>query len=198
MRALPTPQGDVQRQPARFVPLGLCSKGCGKIYAQGPARLNHEKTCKGGSGIGMAKAAAAAAPAPLTSEEALQEALRQAAAEGLTLQPGDNASGFKGVTFSSSKSRPYQAQVRRGGKALQLGSFATAEEAALCYARDAASAASAAKAQRAPPSPPPPAKRAKAAAREMSEEEGIVVPADESGSAPSLASLAALSVTMFG
>ena len=31
--------------------------------------------------------------------------------------------------------KPYQAQVRRGGKKVHLGSFATAEEAALCVAR---------------------------------------------------------------
>ena len=130
-----------------------------------------------------------------------QEALRQAAAEGLTLQPGDGKSGFKGVAFrnKSCKGRPYEAQVKRDGKVVSLGSFATAEEAALWYARAAPSAASAAKAQRAPPSSPPPAKRAKVAAREMSEEEGIVGPAEESGSASatSLASLAALTVTMF-
>jgi hypothetical protein len=31
--------------------------------------------------------------------------------------------------------RPYAAVVRRGGKNVHLGSFATAEEAALCVAR---------------------------------------------------------------
>ena len=31
--------------------------------------------------------------------------------------------------------KPYNAQVRRGGKQVHLGSFATAEEAALCVAR---------------------------------------------------------------
>jgi hypothetical protein len=31
--------------------------------------------------------------------------------------------------------KPYQAQVTRGGKHVVLGSFATAEEAALCIAR---------------------------------------------------------------
>ena len=31
--------------------------------------------------------------------------------------------------------KPYQAKVRRGGKIVHLGSFATAEEAALCVAR---------------------------------------------------------------
>ena len=76
----------------------------------------------------------AAAPAPLMA----QEALRQAGAEGLTLQPSDNAAGFKGVSFNSGKSKPYQAHVKRGGKAVHLGYFATAEEAALCYVRELA------------------------------------------------------------
>ena len=71
-------------------------------------------------------------PAPLTAAEAL----RQAAAEGLTLQPSDNAAGFRGVVFDSRvKAKPYQPQVRRGGKKMLLGYYATAEEAALCYAR---------------------------------------------------------------
>ena len=79
----------------------------------------------------------AAPPAPLTAEEAVQ----QAAAEGLTLLRSEcTSTGFKGVTFfsgrskSSYKSKPYQAQVQRGGKTVHLGRFATAEEAALCYA----------------------------------------------------------------
>ena len=35
----------------------------------------------------------------------------------------------------ASKLKPYEAQVRRGGKTVHLGYFATAEEAALCVAR---------------------------------------------------------------
>ena len=34
-----------------------------------------------------------------------------------------------------SKPKPYQAQLKRGGKQVYLGCFATAEEAALCVAR---------------------------------------------------------------
>ena len=78
--------------------------------------------------------AAAAAPAPLTAEEALQ----QAEAEGLTLLPADSMTGFKGVNFISGRHKPYKAQVWRGGKQVHLGTFATAEEAALSYARDVA------------------------------------------------------------
>jgi len=87
-------------------------------------------------------------PPPLTAEEAL----RQAEAEGLTLLHSESGTGYKGVTFKrSSKSRPYQAQLRRGGKDVYLGRFATAEEAALHVARSPEAQAAAA----APPAPPP-------------------------------------------
>ena len=72
------------------------------------------------------------------AQAAAREALRLAEAEGLTLQPSDNVAGFKGVHFKSGKSKPYVAQVKRGGNCVYLGAFATAEEAALCYARDIA------------------------------------------------------------
>eukprot|EP00964_Phaeocystis_antarctica_P140107 scaffold104898_cov60-Phaeocystis_antarctica.AAC.4 len=65
---------------------------------------------------------------PLTA----QEAVAQAAAEGLTLEPSSNAAGYKGVRVDGSR---YQAQVRRAGKQVNLGSFVTAEEAALAVAR---------------------------------------------------------------
>ena len=48
----------------------------------------------------------------------------------------ENTTGYFGVHHNSfSRSKPYQAQVWRGGKDVHLGSFATAEEAALCVAR---------------------------------------------------------------
>ena len=63
-------------------------------------------------------------------------ALQQAEAEGLTLLKADNISGYKAVyADNSSKDKPYQAQVRRGSKQVNLGRFVTAEEAALCFAR---------------------------------------------------------------
>ena len=56
--------------------------------------------------------------------------------EGLTLLVTDNTAGFYGVKLAKpSQPKPYQAQLRRGGKQVSLGSFATAEEAALCVAR---------------------------------------------------------------
>tara|TARA_B110001452_G_scaffold132909_1_gene110501 strand:+ start:284 stop:481 length:198 start_codon:yes stop_codon:yes gene_type:complete len=61
-----------------------------------------------------------------------EEALRQAAAEGLTLLRSEGSStGRKGVSFKSGKAKPYRAVARRGGKNVTLGYFATAEEAAL-------------------------------------------------------------------
>ena len=79
-----------------------------------------------------AAAERAAAPAPLTSEEARQ----QAQVEKLTLLVAENKAGYFGVKLGNpGQSKPYQAQVSRGGKDVHLGVFATAEEAALCVAR---------------------------------------------------------------
>ena len=54
--------------------------------------------------------------------------------------------------------KPYEARVRRGGKQVHLGTFVTAEEAALCVARS--------------PEGQVAAKRAASAAPQLSEEEG--------------------------
>ena len=71
----------------------------------------------------------------LTSEEALQ----QAQAEGLTLRKSVNKThktGYWGVNLNmSSRPKPYYAHVWRGGKKVHLGSFVSAEGAALCIAR---------------------------------------------------------------
>ena len=92
--------------------------------------------CVARSSEGQAAAAkrAAAAP-PLTSDEARQQA--QAQAEGLTLRVADNKAGYFGVNLHrpGKLNKPYQARVSRDGKVVNLGSFATAEEAALCIAR---------------------------------------------------------------
>eukprot|EP00964_Phaeocystis_antarctica_P075736 scaffold46766_cov56-Phaeocystis_antarctica.AAC.1 len=60
---------------------------------------------------------------------------QQAQAEGLTLLKADNNSGYFGVCHKPTGPKPYEARVRRGGKVVHLGSFATAEEAALCVTR---------------------------------------------------------------
>ena len=69
---------------------------------------------------------------PLTSDEARQ----QAQAEKLTLLVAENTTGYFGVSlYKPGTPKPYKARVRRGGKMVYLGTFATAEEAALCVAR---------------------------------------------------------------
>ena len=93
-----------------------------------------------------------------TLSSSAEAALRQAEAEGLTLlRYPDNSTGFRCVSFRSGMIKPYQANVYRGGKKTGLGSFATAEEAALCYARSPEGQAAAAA---------PPALTAEAAVRQ--------------------------------
>jgi hypothetical protein len=83
---------------------------------------------------------AAAAP-PLTSEEARQ----QAQAEKLTLLVAESMTGYFGVNLKSGQPKPYRAEVWRAGKMVHLGSFLTAEEAALHVARTPEGRAAAAK-----------------------------------------------------
>ena len=62
--------------------------------------------------------------------------MRTEEAEELTLLVASNKTGYHGVYFSNpGKPKPYKAQVSRGGNNVSLGSFATAEEAALCVVR---------------------------------------------------------------
>ena len=102
------------------------------VYLGSFATADEAALCVARSPEGQVAAQKAAAAMPLTSEEARH----QAQAEGLTLRVADNKTGYFGVYLDSpSKPKPYQAQVWRGGKKVQLGSFATAEEAALRVAR---------------------------------------------------------------
>ena len=58
--------------------------------------------------------------------------------EGLILiTSGNNNTGYKGVTFCPEQQgrKVYQLRVTAGGKMVSLGYFATAEQAALFYAR---------------------------------------------------------------
>eukprot|EP00964_Phaeocystis_antarctica_P111685 scaffold76002_cov60-Phaeocystis_antarctica.AAC.1 len=108
---------------------------CGghQVYLGYFATAEEAALCIARSPEGQAIAAgrAAAAP-PLTSEEARQ----QAQAEKLTLVVAESKTGYLGVGLAKPGQRkPYQAQVTHGGKTVHLGSFATAEEAALCIAR---------------------------------------------------------------
>ena len=75
----------------------------------------------------------------------------RAEAEGLTLRVADNKAGYFGVTHKKHvRTKPYEAQVNRGGKTVSLGTFATAEEAALCIARSPEGQAAAKRAAAAP------------------------------------------------
>jgi len=95
-------------------------------------------------GADAAEEAAAAAEDVVAATEAAptlsaEDALKQAEAEGLVLEmaPG-SATGFKGVTrVRGSNRNAFQVNAEKlpGGKRKYLGSFATAEEGALCFAR---------------------------------------------------------------
>ena len=67
--------------------------------------------------------------------------------------------------------KPYEAQVWRGGKKVYLGSFATAEEAALCIARSLEGRAAAERAAAAPP-----LTREEEGKGSFAKEEGVVPP----------------------
>jgi hypothetical protein len=66
----------------------------------------------------------------LTAEEAIAEA----AEEGLTLVQANHPSGFRHVTYHK-QSNKFVAKLDHGGERCYLGSFHTPVEAALCVAR---------------------------------------------------------------
>ena len=81
------------------------------------------------------------------------EARQQAQAEEVTQLVAKNTTGYFGARLNKpGRPKPYQARVRSGGKNLYLGSFATAEEAALHVARSPEGRAAAA--ERAAAAPP--------------------------------------------
>ena len=126
-------------------------------------------------GRAVAAERAAVAP-PLTSEEARQ----QAQAEGLTLVVTESSTaGYYGVHLAKrGQPKPYQARVQRGGKTASLGSFATAEEAALCVARSPEGRAAAA--ERAAVAVPP---LTSEEARQQAQAEGLTLVVSESSTA---------------
>ena len=146
--------GVVLAQPGTPKPYQARVRRGGKDVSLGYfATAEEAALCIALSPEGRAAAKRPAAAPPLTSEEARQ----QAQAEGLTLLKADSKTGYLGVNLTyPSRPKPYQAQVTRGGKKVSLGSFTTAEEAALFVAR----------------SPEGRAAAAERAAPQLSEEEG--------------------------
>jgi hypothetical protein len=88
----------------------------------------------GGLAMGEQVEAAAATNSASTPAMTAAEAYEAAAAEGLTLVPAENAAGFRGVSRHGGR---FQARVMEAGseRNRSLGTFASAEEAALCFAR---------------------------------------------------------------
>ena len=126
------------------------SKKAARKAAKRAAKLAARKA----AAAAPAAAAAAAAPAPAVAPAAAPaapmtaaEALRLAAAEGLELQRrASNTTGFVGIYKNfGSKTNPYESSIPRRCPATNrypqhLGTFATAEEAALVRARALANA----------------------------------------------------------
>jgi hypothetical protein len=121
--------------PGRPKPYRARVKRDGKGVTLGTfASAEEAALCVARSPEGQEAAERAAAAPPLTSEEALQ----QAQVEGLTLReaPLSTTTGYVGVHLDApGRPKPYLARVRRDGKNVTLGAFASAEEAALCVAR---------------------------------------------------------------
>ena len=115
----------------------------GKLCSLGHFATPEEAALTYARHIGADRAAVEAAeasserPEPLTADEALAAA----ASEELELVPSKNETGFKGVYLHAKR---YIAVFRAKDKKSHLGNFATAEEAALHYARAARAAAEAA------------------------------------------------------
>ena len=88
------------------------------------------------SEYGRADAAKLLRPRPAPTA-AGAEAIRQAEREGLSLAASGSTSGYKGVCYRPKErgTKKYKLQVRVGSRNVFLGYFATAEEAALAYAR---------------------------------------------------------------
>jgi len=106
------------------------------------------------SKYGRADAAKQLQPRAAPTADGL-EAIRQAEREGLTLVTSGSTSGYKGVCYRPKErgTKKYKLEVTAEGKSLYLGWFATAEQAALFYARREAGRDTSD--LTAPPPPPP-------------------------------------------
>ncbi|EOD36151.1 hypothetical protein EMIHUDRAFT_110392 [Emiliania huxleyi CCMP1516] len=112
-------------------------------------------------------------PPPAPSSVVGAEAVQQAGREGLTLATSSSSnSGYKGVYYHPKQkgSKKYELKVSVGGQPLYLGMFATAEQAALFYARREAGRDTSD--LTAPPPPPPPPAPSSAAGAEAVRQAG--------------------------
>ena len=128
----------------------------GKSVSLGFDTAEEAATAYARSEYGRADAAKLLQPRPAPTP-AGAEAIRQAEREGLTLTASSSSNtGYKGVCYRPKQkgSQKYQLNVRVGGKMVNLGYFATAEEAALFYARREAGMDTLARDLSAPPLPP--------------------------------------------
>jgi hypothetical protein len=89
----------------------------------------------------LGPAGSAAAAAAIGRDLTPEEALAQAADEGLTLVTSTHATGYKGVCVHGGR---YEARICENGEQTRIGCFGTAEEAALQLARRLGPARSAA------------------------------------------------------
>ncbi|EOD40817.1 hypothetical protein EMIHUDRAFT_121838 [Emiliania huxleyi CCMP1516] len=144
------------------------------VGSSGRARLGGPSADEAGGG-GAPPAAPVAQAAARTITAAGAEAVRQADREGLTLATGSSNSGYKGVCYrpKQSGSKKYKLTVTSGGKQVHLGMFATAEQAALFYARKEAGRDTCD--LTAPPPPRAPTSPAGAEAVRQAEREGLTL-----------------------
>ena len=125
---------DSSRRTGAYAVGGSAGSSNPRAHREEEARSEAEAPSQAASdednAAGLESRAAAGQP-PLTPDEARAAA----AAEGLELVPSSsNESGFKGVRSKRSGSR-YTTETKKNGRTRYLGTFATPEEAALCYAR---------------------------------------------------------------
>jgi hypothetical protein len=98
-----------------------------------PALVSTEAVCEAEAEIGMVDAQVDMVTSTgAAGTMASLQAFEAAATGGLTLVRANNATGFRGVQTNHDR---FRARQRVGGHTRHLGNFETAEEAALCYAR---------------------------------------------------------------
>ena len=124
-------------QPGRPKPyLAQVTRGGKTTYLGRFATAEEAALCVARSPEGQAQAARREAKVPRRSGAAAltRWTLLTRQAEGLALRKADSKSGYADVTVHPGRAKPYRAKVSRSGRAT-LGTFATAEEVALCVAR---------------------------------------------------------------